>query len=242
MKPKLLYVEDETDLGNVTKQYLEAMNFEVIWCISGKSAYQQYRKDSAAYSLVIIDIQLPDINGFDLARKIMKHDKNAYFLFLTARKEKKDRMLGLNIGAMDYITKPFDIDELVLRIRNITRRLQQQGADTKPDDVIQIGDITLNKESLSLSIEGRTKTTLTIREAELLEHLYIHRNAIVKRADILIRFWGENDYFMGRSLDVFISRLRKLLKHSSSGTKIENIYGVGFLLSVPESESGSIHS
>lgn len=234
MKPKLLYVEDETDLGNVTKQYLEAMGFNVSWSVTGESAYQEYLKDAPAYSLLIIDIQLPDINGFDLARKIVKHDKDAYFLFLTARKEKKDRILGLDIGAMDYITKPFDIDELVLRIRNITRRLQHQEVDSKSNDVIQIGDITLNKESLSLSIEGHTKTTLTLREAELLEHLYNHRNAIVKRADILIRFWGENDYFMGRSLDVFISRLRKLLRHSSSGTKIENIYGVGFLLSIPE--------
>lgn len=235
MKPKLLYVEDEIDLGNVTKQYLEAMNFEVLWCTDGKRAYHEYLQQPDAYCLVIIDIQLPDINGFDLARKIVKHDKDAYFLFLTARKEKKDRLLGLNIGAMDYITKPFDIDELVLRIRNITRRLQQPKQQDKLVDTIQIGDIILNKESLSLTVEGHhAKTTLTLREAELLEYLYLHRNSIVKREDLLIRFWGENDYFMGRSLDVFISRLRKLLRLSASGIKIENIYGVGFILSVPE--------
>jgi len=233
MNPKLLYVEDEIDLGNVTKQYLEAMNFDVTWCVDGKTAYQEYLRGEQTYSLVIIDIQLPDFNGFDLAQKIMAHDKNAYFLFLTARKEKKDRLLGLDMGAMDYITKPFDIDELVLRIRNIARRKRILAEAEPAADVIRIGNITLNKEALSLSVDGRVKTTVTLREAELLEYLYTHRNTIVKREDLLIRFWGENDYFMGRSLDVFISRLRKLLRQSASGARIENSYGVGFILSVP---------
>jgi len=233
MAPKLLYVEDEVDLGNVTKQYLEAMNFDVTWCVDGKSAYQEYLRGEREYSLIIIDIQLPDFNGFDLAQKIVAHDKNAYFLFLTARKEKKDRILGLDMGAMDYITKPFDIDELILRIRNIVRRKSTVTEVGAPTDIIQIGNITLNKESLSLSVDGQAKTTVTLREAELLEYLYSHRNTIVKREDLLIRFWGENDYFMGRSLDVFISRLRKLLRHSSSDVRIENSYGVGFILSVP---------
>ncbi|MEC3881412.1 response regulator transcription factor [Parapedobacter sp. 10938] len=236
MNPKLLYVEDEMDLGNVTKQYLEAMNFEVTWCVDGKTAYQEYLRGGNTYSLVIIDIQLPDFNGFDLAQKIMAHDKNAYFLFLTARKEKKDRLLGLDMGAMDYITKPFDIDELVLRIRNIVRRKNVVAVADPPAETIQIGNITLNKEALSLSVDGRVKTTVTLREGELLEYLYTHRNTIVKREDLLIRFWGENDYFMGRSLDVFISRLRKLLRQSGSGVRIENSYGVGFILSVPSSE------
>ncbi|MGV3763402.1 response regulator transcription factor [Parapedobacter sp.] len=236
MNPKLLYVEDEIDLGNVTKQYLEAMNFEVTWCVDGKTAYQEYMRGENLYSLVIIDIQLPDFNGFDLAQKIVAHDKNAYFLFLTARKEKKDRLLGLDMGAMDYITKPFDIDELVLRIRNIVRRKNVVAEAEPTAGTIQIGNITLHKETLSLSVDGRVKTTVTLREAELLEYLYTHRNTIVKREDLLIRFWGENDYFMGRSLDVFISRLRKLLRQSGSGVRIENSYGVGFILSVPPSE------
>ncbi|HWL00635.1 MAG TPA: response regulator transcription factor [Parapedobacter sp.] len=236
MNPKLLYVEDELDLGNVTKQYLEAMNFNVTWCVDGKSAYQEYLLGEPPYSLVIIDIQLLDFNGFELARKIVTHDKNAYFLFLTARKEKKDRLLGLDMGAMDYITKPFDIDELVLRIRNIVRRKHIVVEAAPITDVIQIGNISLNKEALSVSVDGHVRTTVTMREAELLEYLYNHRNTIVKREDLLIRFWGENDYFKGRSLDVFISRLRKLLQHSSSGVRIENSYGVGFILSVPPSE------
>ena len=233
MNPKLLYVEDETDLGNVTKQYLGAMNFDVTWCLDGKTAYQEYLRETPPYCLVIIDIQLPDLNGFELAQKIVDHDKNAYFLFLTARKEKKDRLRGLDMGAMDYITKPFDIDELVLRIRNIVRRRQVVAEPEATAEIITIGNITLHKEALSVSVDGRVKTTVTLREAELLEYLYTHRNTIVKRKDLLVRFWGENDYFKGRSLDVFISRLRKLLKHSSSGVRIENSYGVGFILTVP---------
>ncbi|SFC19979.1 DNA-binding response regulator, OmpR family, contains REC and winged-helix (wHTH) domain [Parapedobacter composti] len=236
MKTKLLYVEDEIDLGNVTKQYIEAKGFDVEWCTQGEKAYQEYVKYTNSYRLIIIDVQLPDINGFDLARQIIGQDKNAYFLFLTARKEKKDRLMGLDMGAVDYITKPYDIDELVLRIRNITRRAEQLATahpEAAANHIIRIGSITLNKESLRITIDDQTKTTLTLREAELLEYLYAHRNSIVKREDLLIRFWGENDYFMGRSLDVFISRLRKLLRHSASEVKIENIYGVGFILSVP---------
>ncbi len=232
MKTRLLYVEDEVDLGNVTKQYLEAVNFDVTWCTSGKQAYQEYVQHQRRYSMLLIDIQLPDIDGFDLARKIMAHDKNAFFLFLTARKEKRDRLHGLDIGAIDYVTKPFDIDELVLRIRNITRRLMPTEDQDHDANIIKIGNVTLNRESLSLTIDGHPKTTLTLREAELLEYLYAHRNAVVRREDLLIRFWGENDYFMGRSLDVFISRLRKLLRNSNADAKIENIYGVGFILSV----------
>lgn len=230
MKSKLLYVEDEVDLGNVTKQYLEIMNFEVTWCTTGKGAYQEYLHHPDTYALLIIDIQLPDMNGFDLARKIVAQNSNACFLFLTARKEKQDRLHGFDMGAVGYITKPFDIDELVLQIRNITKRLHPADTNT---GIIQIGNITLNKESLTLLVDNHPKATLTLREAELLEYLYQHRNSIVKREDLLIRFWGENDYFMGRSLDVFISRLRKLLKLSSSGITIENSYGVGFILSVP---------
>jgi len=233
MKTKLLYVEDEADLGNVTQQYLEAMNFQVTWCTTGKQALQEYLANPSAYALVIIDIQLPDTDGFELARKIVAQNHNAIFLFLTARKEKKDRLHGLNIGAMDYITKPFDVDELVLRIRNITRRFQPADESNETETVIEVGDIILNLEALSLTIAGQPPTTLTLREAELLAHLFTHRNTIVKREDLLLRFWGENDYFMGRSLDVFISRLRKLLRHSTSGTTIDNVYGVGFILNIP---------
>lgn len=236
-KHRLLYVEDETDLGNVTKQYLEAMGFDVEWCETSEEAYEFFAAAPRSYSLTIIDVQLPGDNGFDLAKRIVAIDKAAYFLFLTARKEKKDKILGLGIGAADYITKPFDIDELVLRIRNIVRRQEVAPTDSSPalpdQDVIQMGDVTLHTKLLSLNVAGKQPVTLTLREAELLEYFYRNRNQIISREDLLVNIWGENDYFLGRSLDVFISRLRKLLR-GSNDVKIENIYGVGFVCRVNE--------
>lgn len=233
VKRKLLYVEDETDLGNVTRQYLELMDFSVDWCCSGTEAINLYQKNHADYNLVIIDIQLPDIDGFGVAGKIRERNPDVYFLFLTARKEKPDRVKGLTLGAVDYICKPFDIDELVLRIRNIIWHQIPQAQRQKElvSNVLNIGDLRLNKNLLELSIPGQIPITLTQREAELLEYLNKNRNIIIRREEILVQIWGESDYFLGRSLDVFIVRLRKLLAVSSN-VKINNVYGVGFIFSV----------
>lgn len=236
-KTKLLYIEDERDLGNVTKQYLELMDFDVEWCTSGRKAVDLYKSAPQDYQLLIIDIQLPDMDGFELAEKIIPANEDAYFLFLTARIEKSDRLKGLKIGAVDYISKPFDVDELVLRIRNIVKRQKQHHPPIQhkpvPSAIFNIGDMQLNKDLLTLSIVKNKSIPLTQREADLLEYLNNHQNVIIKRADILMQVWGENDYFLGRSLDVFISRLRKLLR-SSCCVKIENVYGVGFIFSVSE--------
>jgi len=235
VKRKLLYVEDETDLGNVTRQYLELMDFSVDWCCFGTEAIKLYQKNHADYNLVIIDIQLPDIDGFGVAGKIRERNPDVYFLFLTARKEKPDRVKGLTLGAVDYICKPFDIDELVLRIRNIIWHQIPQAQRRKElvSNVLNIGDLRLNKDLLELSIPGQIPITLTQREAELLEYLNKNRNIITRREEILVQIWGESDYFLGRSLDVFIVRLRKLLAVSSN-VKINNVYGVGFIFSVAE--------
>lgn len=236
-KPKLLYVEDETDLGNVTTQYLEAMGFEVAWCESGEDAYALFAESPHVFNLSIIDVQLPGENGFDLAKRLVALHKDAYFIFLTARKEKKDKILGLGIGAADYITKPFDIDELVLRIRNIVRRQDMESKSSgnvqHGKETIQMADVQLNTKLLSLQVADKTPVTLTVREAELLQYFYQNRNQIVSREDLLVNIWGENDYFLGRSLDVFISRLRKLLS-GSQHVRIENIYGVGFVCRVTD--------
>lgn len=232
MKNKLLFVEDQLDLGSVTKQYLEIMDFEVEWCTDGTKAYHIFIDNPAQFHLLIIDIQLPGMDGFELAEKIIKENDSVPFLFLTARNEKKDRLRGLGIGADDYICKPFDIDELVLRIRNIIRR--NHSADTvlqSSSPILEAGDIVLNKDLLKLSIGGNKQILLTLREAELLEYLFRHQGHVLKREDILLQLWGENDYFLGRSLDVFISRLRKLLAPSKT-VSIENVYGIGFVFNV----------
>lgn len=236
MKHKILFVEDQQDLGNVTKQYLEIVDFEVEWCTDAESAYQIFNKNPTGFDLMIIDIQLPGMNGFDLAEKIINNNHDVPFLFLTARNEKKDRIRGLKIGADDYISKPFDIDELALRIRNIIRR--NHPADflhPAPDSDIAVGDLILNKDILKLTIGNGKPISLTLREVELLEYLCRHQASVLKREDILLQLWGENDYFLGRSLDVFISRLRKVLAPSQL-VSIDNVYGIGFIFNVKENK------
>lgn len=240
MKSKILLVEDERDLGNVVKQYLEIMDFDVEWSLNGKNAYATYAAAPANFDLLVIDVQLPGMNGFDLASKIQQHNTDTPYLFLTARGEKKDRINGLSIGADDYITKPFDIDELVLRIKNIIKRRKPgKITNTVPEqnaagiDAISFGDVIFQKHLLKIKVGNKPSVALTVREAELLEFLYHHRNSILKREDILVQLWGENDYFIGRSLDVFISRLRKQLS-ASEKVSIDNVYSVGFIFTVKD--------
>ncbi len=237
MKPKILLVEDEVDLGNVVKQYLEVMDFEVDWCINGKEAFQQLESMPGKYNILLIDVSLPGMDGFELASRIVKINSHISFLFLTARAEKQDKLFGLKIGADDYITKPFEIDEVVLRIKNILKRQQIGKASQLPATatVIQAGNIRFNKELLKLVIDNNKEVALTIRESELLNYLFQHPNRVLKREEILTQLWGENDYFLGRSLDVFISRLRKHIG-TNEYISITNIYGVGFVFNVRHSE------
>ncbi|MFT3945912.1 MAG: response regulator transcription factor [Agriterribacter sp.] len=230
MKERILFVEDEHDLGNVVRQYLEVMDFEVLWVKHGRDALDNFKANSGDYSIVILDVGLPEMDGFELAGRILKISPDIPFLFLTARNEKADRLYGLKIGADDYITKPFDIDELVLRIQNIIRR-KSSGASVAPANTIVVGDILYNKDALQLKIGNNAPVFLTRREAELLEYLLVRADKVLKREEILTQLWGENDYFLGRSLDVFISRLRKLLSASDT-VSINNVYGVGFIVNI----------
>jgi len=231
MNGKILLVEDEIDLGNVVKQYLEIVGFEVSWAKNGKAALDQLQNAGGSYQLALIDVSMPVMDGFELANRIVESGLRIPFLFLTARNEKADRLYGLEIGADDYISKPFDVDELVLRIKNIIRR--STGAEIPQRPVIVCGDVEFNKDSLRLSIKHGNEIVVTPREAELLLYLFGHENKILRREDILIQLWGKNDYFLGRSLDVFISRLRKHLNNSDC-VSIENVYGVGFIFRVRE--------
>jgi DNA-binding response OmpR family regulator len=229
MRSKILLVEDEIDLGNVVRQYLEISDFEVDWVQNGKKALEKLKGPQRSYHIVLIDVSMPEMDGFELAENIVALGLELPFLFLTARNEKSDRLHGLQIGADDYISKPFDVDELVLRIRNIIKR--NTGAETVNRSLIIRGDTKFNKDSLKLSIGSRNEIILTPREAELLDYLFRNENRILKREDILTQLWGENDYFLGRSLDVFISRLRKHLS-ASDCISIDNVYGVGFVFNV----------
>lgn len=236
MSARILFVEDEMDLGNVVKQYLELKGFEVTWVRHGKQAVDLIAA-KINYDLVILDIQLPDINGFEVAEQIKKLNRDLFFLFLTSRNEKKDRIYGLDMGAEDYIIKPFDIDELILRIKVILRRsgfFHDHDVQPSPTHTLfQTSDVTFDTILMQLIVANEKPIVLTQREVDLLEYFFTHKNKVLKRDEILTAVWGENDYFMGRSLDVFISRLRKILNHSST-VKIENIYGVGFIFKLEE--------
>jgi DNA-binding response OmpR family regulator len=230
MKPNILLVEDEGDLGNVIKQYLEISDFAVTWFQNSVQALEYVRNHLDKYHIVLLDVSMPEVDGFTLAQSIVKIRPDMPFLFLTARNERSDKLYGLKIGADDYITKPFDIDELVLRIRNIIKRKFVAVGQHPAKNYTERGDVRFYKDSLRLTI-GTNESTLTPREAELLEFLFQHENKVLRREEILVQLWGDNDYFLGRSLDVFVSRLRKHLGKSGF-VSIENVYGVGFIFKV----------
>ncbi|MFT4204834.1 MAG: response regulator transcription factor [Chitinophagaceae bacterium] len=230
----ILFVEDEIDLGNVIKQYLEMNHFQIEWKTDGQAAKNYIDSNVNEIDLAIIDISLPELNGFELAQYINGISAMPY-LFLTARKEKTDRITGLKLGAVDYITKPFDIDELIVRIENILKRSNKHYPTASQDETpveYSFKEVSFIKDQLFLKI-GKEETTLTLREAELLEFLFKNKNKILKREIILTELWGKNDYFLGRSLDVFISRLRKYFV-SSESIQISNVYGIGYIFKTIE--------
>ncbi|SEW07445.1 DNA-binding response regulator, OmpR family, contains REC and winged-helix (wHTH) domain [Chitinophaga sp. YR573] len=233
MKHKILLVEDEADLGNVVKQYLELMDFDVDWQQNGLTALDVFEKAPDAYHILLIDVNLPGLNGFELADRVVKVNNNVPFLFLTARGDKTDRLNGLKIGADDYVVKPFDVDELVLRIRNIIKRKQQVVSSDQPQQqgAISIGTNQLFVDSLKLITESGEEIILTPRECDLLVLFFHNVNRVIKREEILNKVWGSNDYFVGRSLDVFISRFRKYFQHNTN-ISIKNVYGIGFVFNV----------
>lgn len=230
MTKKILFAEDNNDLGNLIKQYLETKGFNIEWHIDSTEAIIAFRQHPAEYAMCLLDVQMPHKSGFELAQEIMRVNDAIPFVFLTARTEKQDRLLGLDIGAADYIVKPFDIDELVLRIRNIIKRTSgHQFEETNRN--ITIGDIVYNKEQLTLTLPNNKVVALTLRESELLEYFQANKNRRIKKEEILVALWGVNDYFLGRSLDVFLSRLRKILA-TSTQVSISNVYGAGYIFKV----------
>jgi len=224
----LLYVEDDESLSFVTKDNLELQGFQVTHCGDGKQAMAIIRNHQ--FDLCILDVMLPDADGFMIAQEIRKFDKQVPILFLTARSLKEDKIHGLRLGADDYITKPFSIEELILKVRIFLKRRNIVGDVDESTKEFDLGEYLFDYKNLELRIAEQAKK-LTQKEADLLRFFVRNKNEVLKRSDILETLWGEDDYFMGRSLDVFISRLRKYLKEDTS-LKIENIHGVGFRLKV----------
>jgi DNA-binding response OmpR family regulator len=221
----LLLVEDDLDLSSLLIQYLEINQIEVIHADNSQDALQIISIQTI--ELAIIDVMLPGMNGFELAKKIKNLKPHIPFLFLTAKNKKEDIISGLKLGADDYITKPFNPEELVLRIQIILRR-KTIGEDAE----LCIGNSLLRTKEYTLQTPNNVYK-LTQKESELLSFIIRNKNRMIKRELLLQSIWGQNDYFLGRSMDVFISRLRKFFRDDPAVT-IETFRGIGYLFSDQE--------
>ncbi|MFC0778751.1 response regulator transcription factor [Flavobacterium sp. HJSW_4] len=219
---RLLLAEDDFDFAAILKQYLELHQFEVIWAENGEIALDYFKNQT--FDICIFDVMMPKMDGFSLAEKIININPEIPFIFLTARKLKEDKIIGLKLGADDYIAKPFEVDELVLRLQNILKRIEQKRS-LEGNNIIEIGSYIFDNERLTLNNKNHVQQ-LTEMEASLIEYLYLNHNQLLKRDQILMSVWKKDDYFSGRSMDVFISRLRKYF-NSDPKIKIESVRNIG---------------
>ena len=224
----ILLVEDDENLGFVTQAGLEDKGYHVVWAKDGVEGYEVFQ--SSKFNICLIDVMMPKKDGFTLAREIKSIDGDVPIFFLTARALEEDKIEGLSIGVDDYLTKPFSIDELDLRIQNLMKRINRGKNETSKKDVYQLGNYTFNYPEQALVLGKETKK-LTKKEAALLRLLCIHQGEILQRNSILRIIWGSDDYFLGRSMDVFITKLRKYLSEDEN-VSIANVHGVGFKLEV----------
>jgi DNA-binding response OmpR family regulator len=221
---KVLLVEDDSNLGSITSDYLSAKGYNCTWEINGELGYREFVKNQ--YDIVILDVMMPIKDGFSTAKDIRGIDKKVPIIFLTAKSMKEDTLKGFEIGADDYITKPFNMEELTARISAILKRVS---SDTESHfDDIKIGKLTFNPKMQILSKDDFS-VSLTTKESDLLILLYKNKNDILERDHALKAIWGDDNYFNGRSMDVYIAKLRKYLKHDEQ-IQIINVHGRGFKL------------
>ena len=225
-KKHLLLVEDDSTLGYLLSEYLKMNAFSVTWVKDGKTALHEI--DKQLLELIILDVKLPDMDGFELAKLINGLNTKVPFLFLTARSLKIDVLKGFAVGAVDYLKKPIDEEELVVRIQTLLARLHPIAEEIRKPDNVHLGSYVLHREQQELKRGGQVQK-LTHRETDLLAYLAMHKNELCSHKDILLTLWGKNDYFNKKSLNVFISRLRKYLQEDPT-IQIENIHRRGFIL------------
>ena len=223
---RLLLVEDDDSLGYVLNEYLNMKNFSVIWVKNGKDALSILSEKP--FDLCILDVMMPDMDGFQLAQKINEKNISIPFLFLTARSLKIDLLKGYSLGAIDFIRKPIDEEELVARLNSLLKILKRNSQSQ--GESYRIGKYSFSPSTYELKINNE-KRQLTARESELLVYLVKNKNNISRHNDILNSLWGKNDYFNRKSLNVFISHLRQYLSKDNS-IKIDNIHNQGFILNI----------
>lgn len=228
VKPKILLVEDDQSLGPLLQEYLEAKGFETKLADDGKKGSDLFFK--GAYDLLLLDVMMPIKDGLTLAKEIRLADKNVPIIFLTAKSMKEDTIEGFNAGADDYVTKPFEMEELLARVNAVLRRTNKGRSSDSEEVNFKIGAYQFNSEKQVLQHNG-IEQKLTTKESQLLRLLCIHQNDVLDRVFALKYIWSEDSYFNGRSMDVYIAKLRKYLKDDSK-IEIINIHGKGFKLLV----------
>jgi two-component system, OmpR family, response regulator len=226
---KIFLVEDDLSFGSVLKSYLEINDYTVEWVDDGKYALEHFRK--GLFNICILDIMLPHVDGFTIANEIRQINNEVPIIFLTAKKLKEDVLKGYGVGGDDYITKPFDTDILLAKIKAILSRRDFQSGTR---DIFEIGKFIFNAKLRTLAI-GDLENKLSPKEAQLLELLAINPNTLISREMALKKIWGSDDYFTARSMDVYITKLRKFLSEDPS-LNIKNIHGAGFQLIVRDDE------
>ena len=223
LKTTILLAEDEPALGQIIKESLETRDFTVLLCDNGDKALETYQTKSP--ELLVLDVMMPKKDGFTLAKEIRAIDETIPIIFLTAKSQTQDVVEGFTIGGNDYLKKPFSMEELIVRINNLLNRTKTQ----KTTEILQLGDYTFNFPKQTLHYKNEEHKQLTHREAHLLFHLVKNKNKVLDRSLILNKLWGNDDFFNARSMDVFITKLRKKLSKDNS-IQILNVRGFGYKL------------
>jgi len=223
---QLLLAEYDQNQGFSLQQHLQKKGWETTLARTDKDAHLKYQTNKTGYDFIILDVSLPEMDGFSLVKKIRETDQKTPILILSAKGLKEDKLEGFSLGADDYVTKPFSIDELLARINAIFRRTGQQKRNNK--SAIQLGQLLYQPELRLLHLASEIKK-LTTKENQLLHLLFVHKNDVLNRQETLRTIWGDDNYYNGRSMDVYISKLRKLLMEDPA-LEIMNVHGLGFKL------------
>jgi DNA-binding response OmpR family regulator len=227
----ILLLEDDTNLGLVLQEHLQLNGFAVVLCTNGEDGLAEYARDS--YDLCLVDVMMPKMDGFSFAREVRNRDSQTPIIFLTAKAMKEDKITGFRIGCDDYLTKPFSVEELLLRIEAVLRRSRQSPT---PADLTQFAIASYRFDyQRQLLVRGETRVKLTPTESDLLRLLCMNLNRTLERDVALREIWGNDSYFSGRSMDVFVSKLRKYLREDSR-IEIVGVHGKGFKLVVSGSD------
>lgn len=226
-KATILFAEDDASLAFMVKDTLEDEGYKVVHCADGQTAIDNF--DKSKFDLCLLDIMMPNKDGYTVAKKIRQQTDVLPIIFLSTKSQEEDRLKGYNTGADDYIAKPFSIPELLKKIEVFLRRTKKMHSDTIEE--YSIGDMLFSPTNLKIVTPAET-FSITQKEADLLRFLYEHKNRVVKREEVLINVWGKDDFFLGRSMDVYMTKLRKYLKNDPHAV-LETIHGIGFRFSVP---------